>query len=331
MAFVDFVVYHDETEESPRDLALKIFYSVFIVRIQENMPCTIFINGNSGTGKSISGGLKMQQILMMLQGITDIKPYLDVMNVYTPFEYPQKIQKLLFDKDFKDINIICIHESRELVNAKKWQDFLTQSVASVNAMSRSVKRMITIFISQFIRDVSNDIRNTLDFYITMTRPRGMKSRMTIYKFWKDDRDPDRPRLCKRRLFGYIVNPKTGVRTPFCPTHFEIDMPEREIVETFELQDRLAKTEIIKKKTDKLINEMKRDIGIDVDRIDELVKYYSADPMRLAIIGRNTPGGFKVRPDTQKLHDMSNAHFKKFEVNLLKSLEKKGEVVNVPTE
>jgi hypothetical protein len=250
MKACDFVIKYNPATDTKKDITKKIFYSVFIKRLRAHKPCVIFISGDSGEGKSISGGLKLQEIFCELQGI-DFKKYLEVMNVFVPLQYPQKIDKLLFDKEYKDVNILCLHEAREVVKAKEWFSYLSQATADINAMSRSIKRIATIIISQFIRDVTTDIRYTINYYIKVYRPKGRKARLNIMVMWKDDTDLDHPKLRKRKIRGYLIYPN-GKYRPFVPKYFEVDMPDKEIVKQFETLDRESKSAIIRSKINKLI-------------------------------------------------------------------------------
>ena len=142
MAACDFVIRHDFATETPEALSKKILLSVIIGRLKHKKPAVIFFSGDSGEGKSYSA-LRFQEVLLELQGL-DIMDYFDVCNVMVPLEYPDKLSKILYDKKYKKINVICMHEAREIVRAKNWQSFLTQAIADVNAMSRAMK--IAVFI-----------------------------------------------------------------------------------------------------------------------------------------------------------------------------------------
>jgi len=216
MTFCDFVVKYDPEKETPVDLTKKILFSLIILRLRAHKPAVIFVAGESGEGKSFST-VSLEDTLLEMQGINLLDVFNDV-NVYTPLEYPKKLDALLFDKRLKKVNIITMHEAREVVKAKNWRSFLTSSISDINAMSRSVKRLAIFIISQFIRDVTTDIRYTMNFYVKAVRPRGKAARLYIFKMWKDDTDLEKPKLRKRKIMGYIVLP-SGKYQKYIPKYY----------------------------------------------------------------------------------------------------------------
>src|SRR3990172_1749681 len=116
------------------DVTKRILYSLIVKRIKHKKPCVIFISGDSGEGKSWSG-ISLQDIILETQGINLAEYFTDV-NIFTPLEYPKKLDRLLYNKELKKVNVICLHEAREVIRAKDWRSFLTQSIADVNALSR---------------------------------------------------------------------------------------------------------------------------------------------------------------------------------------------------
>lgn len=328
MAFCDFVVYHDITKDKEEELTRKILYSVLIKRLKAKKPAIIFIGGDSGEGKSYTA-ITLQLLLLELQGI-DIRKYFHAINVYTPIEYPEKLDGLLYDKELKKVNIICMHEAREVVKAKRWQSFLTQAISDVNAMSRSIKRLAVIIISQFIRDITPDIRYTLNYYCIVRRPKGKPARMYINVLWKDDRDLEKPRLRKRKLSGYIVDNK-GHYTRYIPQYIELKKPPEDLCKIFDKADFEAKTQIIRNKTIKLISEMKSELNLTSQKIEAIVKFYSDNPESLALIGRRWHGKFKLKPEARQIHELTKAEANRFETLLNEKFKEKGIIEVVKNE
>lgn len=320
MAFCDFVVKFDPSKDSSMDLTKRILYSIFIKRIKNKKPVRIFIGGGSGEGKSFAS-LRLQELLMEIQGI-DLKKYVNDINVYVPLEYPEKLDKLLNESRLKKINIVCIHEARDVIKAKLWYSFVNTAVSDINAMSRSVKRLITIIISQFIRDISSDMRYTLDFYVKASRPSGKKTRLYISVMWKDDRDLEKPKLRKRKLSGYIVNPD-GKYKRFIPTYLVMNKPDKEIVAEFEKQDYESKKKILNKKINELMNEMRKETGIGSNKVESMVDYYSENTKNLSKIGRRNKNGWSLKPEFRKMHDLSKDEAKDFATKLNEKLKEKG--------
>lgn len=319
---MDFVVDYDPAKDTSEEVTGRILKAVFLRRLKHKKPVIMFIGGDSGEGKSITA-LRIQQLLLALQGL-DIKEYLNDMNVYTPIQYPEKLKRLLFDERLKPVNIICMHEAREIIKAKLWYNFLNQAISDINAQARSVKRLMTIIISQFIRDISSDIRYTLNYYCKVSRPLGYgkKARLTIYVLWKDDRDLEKPRLRKRMLQGYLRYPN-GKYRKFVPTYLEVNLPPPEIIEEFEAQDYAAKANIIKRKIDTLIKDMEVELNVGTKKIDMIIEYYTRNEEMIKLIGKQTKKGFKLRPDFKDMHELTTIEADQFSRRLFTELEKKG--------
>lgn len=321
MAFCDFVVRFDPAKDTPEELTKRILYAVWVKRLKAHKPCVVFMGGDSGEGKSLSV-CRLQEIMFEVQGIEVSEQYFKAMNVFTPLQYPQKIDALLYAPELKKVNIITMHEAREVVKAKNWQSFLSQSVSDINAMSRSLKRLCVFVISQFIRDITTDIRYTLNYYCIVRRPKGKKPRVYINVMWKDDRDLEKPKLRKRKLSGYIVGPDGRWRR-FVPQYLEMSLPKKETVELFERLDYEAKAGIIRKKLDRLLEEMKADIGEQSRKVESMVEFYVKNPDNLNVIGKQYRGDWKLRPEAREMHDLSKGEAQRFEKLINEAMKKKG--------
>ena len=307
----DFAIRYDPEVDDAKSVFRKILYSVVVKPIKHKKPQVIFISGDSGTGKSLSAISLMDEVLDM-QGI-DIKDYFEACNIYTPLQYPTKVDAILFDKKLKKVNTLCMHEAREVVKAKNWASFLSTSVADVNAMSRSVKRLCTIIVSQFIRDITTDMRYTLNHYLKVKRYIGESyARVEWWVMYKDDRDLERPKIMKRKLNGYLIYPDGSYRL-FRPSHIRIKLPRKELIDLFEQQDRDSKASIIRSKLTRLINEMRDEAGLQNTKIIAMLQYYTEDLERLRAIGKRTSKGkWKLKKEVKEMHDISEDEFRQFE-------------------
>jgi len=317
MTFCDFVVRYDPAKETPADLTKKILYSLIILRLKAHKPAVCFVAGESGEGKSFST-ISLEDALLDMQGIDLLTVFNDV-NVYTPLEYPQKLDALLFDKRLKKVNVITMHEAREVVKAKNWRSFLTTSISDINAMSRSVKRLAIFIISQFIRDVTTDIRYTMNFYIKAVRPRGKPARLYISKMWKDDSDLEKPKLRKRRIMGFIVLPN-GKYQKYMPKYLELKKPRKELIDIFEKADYDAKVGIIKKKINRLMAEMKEDIGEQSNKIKAMVEWYVTNNQNIGLIAKRTKRGIITTAEFKEMHDLTDIEVKQFQKQLAEALQ-----------
>jgi hypothetical protein len=315
----DFAVRYDPRVDSPEDLTKRVLFSLFVKPIRMKKPRVIFVSGDSGEGKSYSA-IRLQEILCELQGIDVVRHFKD-MNVFTPLEYPKKLDRILNDRELRKVNIICMHEAREIIKAKDWHSFLTQSIADVNAMSRSIKRICFIIISQFIRDITSDVRYTLNYYVTLKRNRS-ETRMFIQRVWKDDRDLEKPKLRKRRIFGYVIYPD-GRRKKYMPEYLLVKKPNSVLLDMFDELDTKAKREIIRRKTNKLIEAMEMDLVGENSKIVGMVKWYVEHPEELNSVGKLRGGRFVLEKKFNEMHDLTNKEKLEFVKGLQRELKEKG--------
>lgn len=315
----DFAVRYNPETDSEFDIFKRIVNVTIIKRLYSKKPTICFLGGDSGEGKSMTA-LYLQWVISVIQNI-NLHKHVNDMNVYTPLEYPQKLERLLFNKDLKNINVLCMHEAREVVKAKNWNSFLNTAIADVNAMSRSVKRLVIMVVSQFIRDISKDIRYTLNYYMTITRNYGEPARLNWQVLYKDDKDLENPQLRKRKLRGYLILPD-GRYVGYSPAYFNIDLPPKDIIKEFEKSDLQSKKDIIRGKLNKLINEMELEQKAENSKIIGMVDYYTKNLELLGTIGkRNRIGNYNVTSEFQKLHDLTPQERKKFQTMLNDKLKK----------
>lgn len=319
MGYYDYVVKFNPKLETSEDLTKKILYALFIKRVKNKKPVVTFVGGDSGEGKSMTV-LRFIEILFEIQGIS-LKEHIDAVNVFTPLQYPQKIDRLLHEPSLKKVNAIAIHEAREIIKASNWRNFLNTAIGDVNAMSRSIKRLMFFIISQFIRDIDPSIRYTLTYYCTVYRPIGHKARVKINKIWKDDSDLQNPRIRKRRIKGLVIFPNGKTKKHF-PEYFEMNMPDKEICNKFDEYDTESKSGIIKKKLEKLIKEMEKDADINVNKIDKAIEYYTENEDRLNTVGKKIGKKWKTDKSIKEMMDLTETEFKDFESKLNKAIKEK---------
>lgn len=320
MAYYDYIVRFNPKIETSHDLTKKIFYALFIKRVKNKKPVVCFVGGDSGEGKSMTVE-RMIEILFEIEGL-NLKDYINEVNVFTPLQYPEKIDQLLNNKELRKVNAIVMHEAREVIKAGNWRSFLNTAIGDVNAMSRSIKRLMFFIISQFIRDIDPSIRYTLTYYCTAYRPIGHKTRVKISRIWKDDRDLQNPKIRKRKIKGLIIFPN-GRKKVHIPNYFEMSLPDKEIQRKFDEYDVLAKKDILKRKLDKLMKEMRRDLDLDEDdKIKGMLEFYTNDSDRLKSLGERRGKKWKVRKEIRVIHDLTELEFKEFEKQVNEKISEK---------
>ena len=316
----DFVVKYDPKTETGEDITKKVLNSIILRRLKFKKPAILFIAGKSGEGKTHTA-VRLQQLLLEILDL-DIREYLNDMNVFTPLEYPTKLDALLYDKRLKKIPIICSHEARDLVRSTNWRDFLTTSIADVNAMSRAVKRLCIMIVSQNFKDIAREIRLTINYYCKVTRPIGHKARLQIYTTYEDDRDLDKLKIMKRKLTGYLVYPN-GNWKKWTPKYLEVSRLDKDLAKILDTADANAKSGILKRKLNNLMVAMKKDIGQDTDKIKNMVEWYTEhDNENLNHIGTVKKNKVRISKTFKEMHDLDDKETATFETLLLTKLEEK---------
>jgi len=325
----DFAIKHDPATDSPTLIAKRIFRSIFLKRLQARKPVILGIFARSGEGKSFAA-LRLMELMCEEQGI-NFEENFDLMNVRDPAEYADKFEKILNSKkypEYKHINIICMHEAREIIRAKKWFELTAQAVSDVNALSREVKPLMIIIISQYLKDITKEIRLTLTHYAKVRRPNqsGAHSVMQINVVDEDDTDIETPYIYKRQVQGYLRMPN-GNYVKYRPD-FEMRLPSKNIVRMFRGADRESKMRLIIDKLSKIADLYRKDSG-DTDsskKILTMIDYYSANPERLKDIGKFHKGkkGYQLLPKVRELHGIDLTQAKKFEDEMTKIMKQQSE-------
>ena len=320
----DFVIRYDPEKDTGATILKKIVNSTIVKPIKSNKPRVVFVSGGSGSGKSETT-LFFQVILAKLFG-WDIKKHIDDINIYTPAQYSEKMQKLLYDKELKKVNVATIHEARMLVNAKDWQSFTSRSVAHVNAMSRSIKRIVFFIVSQYIRDISTDIRYTLNHYWRISREDGKPVKLYWDVMYSDERDLENVKLKKRKLQGYLVLPN-GKYQSFKPDYFEIPRCDKELRQIMEEADREAKRGIIEEQLQELFDQMNLKQNDKTEKLSKIAEWYIKSPDRLIQLGKlNQRKNWRIHKGAIDRHSL-----KKEEVPILEKMVEKMVKEQIPQE
>lgn len=316
--YIDFWVKYDPDKETPQQLTEKIFYAWLVRRLKKKKPAIMFIGGDSGEGKTHTA-THFMQVFLAAQGI-DIKDHLEAVNVFSPGQYSPKLQALLYEKELKKVNCICIHEARDLIRAKLWHTFVNMAISDVNAQVRAIKRLFVVILSQFIRDISVDIRYTINYYVKVERPmHENKCRARIYCMWKDDSNLEKPVLKTRRFNGFLMLPN-GKYKHWSPKYIEVPPLDKDIAKTIDRLDYEAKNEVLKRKLDKLMKVISIELGEDGKVVENLVQFFTEDVEALRLIGKRVGTKWKVNPAFKESHGLTTAEFKDFGKKLNEKLK-----------
>jgi hypothetical protein len=321
--YIDFIVPYSS---DPEELGSTIIEHITCNRLQAKKPSVIFLTGDSGEGKSYTG-LKILDIVNQYYGIDTIR-YLNDQVVYTPLEYTRKLDAILHDKEFKKVRILMIDEAREVIRAQLWYTFINRAIADCNAMSRRIKPLVLLIVSQFIKDIDSDVRRTLVYYGKCARPLKGRTQFELWRIWKDDSDIERPRLRKRRIKGYVKN--NGVYSTLIP-NFEVKIPPKKIVDIYEDQNFESKSKILRKKLEDLMKILDKELGHEFDKVNELVDFYLKRPDMLRMIIQRKRNRITVKQQFRKMHELTNIEIHEFEKLLIQRLADKGIVEIQKTE
>lgn len=319
----DFVVYHDFDSEPAELLTEKVLYSLFVKRLKANKPVIGAVIAKSGEGKSW-GLNKLFEVLMRIQGVDllENEDFFEVGSITNPLQYSPKIDKILRDKHYKKLNVVNIHDAGMLTEGN-WQSFLNLVISDVNNLSRKIKPMALFYLGQYIKTIGPKVRPTLTHYITFTRPLSGPSRMRIEIIWNDERDIEKPKLRKRAVSGFVVDPRDGSYQRFTPSYFEVSKPSKRIIELFDVLDYEGKEIFLKSKLDKLMGSLKAEIGDPGERVGVLVDHYAKNPDLLSSIARRGKRGWKMTKNFRDLHDLTVAEERLFQKKINESFKKDG--------
>lgn len=275
-------------------------------------PVIILFTGDSGEGKSYAALKVMESILP--EGVT-LVDVIEKVVAYTPLEYSQTINYVLFEA--KHLNVVLIDEAREVISAQLWHEFINRAISDVNALSRSVKPLVVLVVTQFIKDIDIKIRRTITFYAKCYRPLGGNTRMRLYRIWKDDYDLENPRLRKRPLTGYIK--KDGRYHKFITGDIVLKKPEKEATKIYERLNREKKTRLIRAKLDKILHQLEHEFEGEFKRVEQVAEWYASHRDVLRLILKRSRGKVTVDPEVKVLWNMNPSEFQEFEKRIVNKL------------
>ena len=237
---------------------------------------TVLIEGKTGSGKSMASIALAERIEEVLSKVTKRNIEFDVEKqvIYVPTEYSDKLDEWTKGKYAS----LVVDELRFLVPKAKWQSLLNQSIAETNAVIRSVKIKnsgyggVIIYNTQDISDITKDVRKTINYDITMSR-RSKRPHAYVYRFWLDKSNIEKPTLRVKKV-DFSVG---GIR-------FKIDkfipvLPSTPVRKRYEEISVEAKSRILRRKRETILNELRKEMGntstiqteLENDQLFEMIK------------------------------------------------------------
>lgn len=249
-------------KDAEKLLGNKFLQSLFEKWYEEQKKTTliVFIMGQSGAGKSTIM-LKLMYLFEKYACAKEGKEFNFDINqqiIYTPLEYGKKVENWIKSNYYT----LGIDEARFLVSARTWQNFLNRIITEVNATIRQIKYENSnncgiIFInSQDIKDVDKALRKTVKYliyvYIDSEGYRRIKIYETFYNLTDD-------KLYIKKLTintcDLIIQAKTKVLL------FE----DNELLKKYHKNIVEAKSQILRKKFEKLEHALKQELGETFDK------------------------------------------------------------------
>lgn len=264
----DYVV-HQKDEQTKITTIDRLEYA-FLERNRCKKNTLVVHTGLSSEGKS-TASLNIVDKILEKNGYNFLD-YMDDIIVYTPFEFPQKFNNILYEERLKNIPFLVVDDARFVISAKKWQSFLNQAISEVLSVSRAKKALTIFFNTQFLKDLDKDIRLLLNFWGECTRPLHQPTKVKYTTFYHDTRDPENIKVRKRKMKGLLVL-ADGRRIVDMPSNFIFSKLRPELLHLYEKKSFEAKGTLIKKRTEAMLEEMKKELGLS-NRIDALVEFYS---------------------------------------------------------
>lgn len=284
-------------------------YEAIIKHILKKKIIIIFIEGSSGEGKTMTSVALAEHLEKLFnkltgKGVSKFDPYLQV--IYTPKEYSTKI-----DAWTKNPYIcLVVDELRFLVPKVRWYSLLNQSIAEANATLRAVKIRhcgyggVLIYNSQDIGDISKDVRKTINLDIIVKRTSIVQGK--VFTFWQDKSNVEKPVLRLKRLSFNFEG------CEFKLDFFEMPMPSKEVARKVEELSVEAKSKILKKKRERILREIKRELGEIRDFAEELKQDEIFNMVKGLASWSKKKGIYFTRPNMRiicKIFDITPKEFK----------------------
>lgn len=317
----DFIVEWQGTSELTTQ---KIFYNLFVKKIKADMPCVICVTGKSGRGKS-SVALHLTDILFKQEGL-DFAQYVEHAVVGSIKDFGPKTKAILHDKELKKCFALIIDEARATVNSQDWASLVNRTVAMVNALSRAVKPLMIIIVAQSLKDVDRATRDTIDYYIKVTRTYGNPAKIKMYEFYVNDNDIDKPKTQKKIVRG-LVKQGNGKETIEL-RKIEFPKVRPEVWEPYKKAMIQSKNELLEAEFDKLaLALVDKHTDTHVQRIDNLIKFLWSNKYVLSQFAKFSFKKWKLNPEFVQNFNVTDTEKKDIEKRLkllsLKETNKEG--------
>lgn len=304
---------NEEQFKDDKFISQELLRSLTINRIKADKPSVILLTGESGEGKSATA-LRLATDILALQGI-EVREYLNDIIVYNPFEFAEKIDSILHDERLKKINVIILDEARGIVKAVAWNSFVNQAIADINAVSRGVKPLVIIIVSQDVGDIDRPTRKTIKYEFICSRPLHGKVRIHPVVFYKyrlrgsvekiELRYRNLKILVKSRLQSQSISPPVLV----------VDRVPDDIWAKYKESEVERKTKLIRNRTQKMVEKLKKEWSGEDSRVDKVYAALKEDTQKLSELTIVKRGYRRLNPDALEFVSWDKRELKELERKL----------------
>lgn len=292
-----------------------LFHLLYLSRVRKNKSSVVVFTGDPGEGKSFTA-LTVQDILYKKRKRDFAKFVLDAV-MMNPLDYAEKLPLILHEKHLRKVFAIHIDEARQVVGSGNWQSFLNQAIGHVNATARAVRALLIIIVTQDLMDIDKNTRRSIHYQFKCLRSGNVT--VTPYRFYKDDHDPEKPKLKKRRVVGTIV--KDGIAITIKPK-FVFSKTRPEIAEPYDKIMVSAKTDFLNKLMNKVIDKIRKDLQQnDYSRVYDLVDYFVKNQDVLKTMAGFKRKKWRLSTDTAQKFQLTTDQRRELERELNKRFEK----------
>jgi DNA replication protein DnaC len=317
-----------ETDEQANDdefVSKQLLRSLTLNRLEADKPSVILITGDSGEGKSKTA-IRVAHEILTMQGI-NIREYMDDIIVYNPFEFMNKVKAILTEERLKHINVFILDEARGIVGANSWNSFINQAIATVNAVSRGVKPLVIIIISQDVGDIDRSTRKTIRYEFICSRPLHdrVRIRPVIYYKYRARGSVEKMELRYRDMQVDVRAPT--VSNSWSPPILIVKQLEDDIWQIYKSQEKERKIKLIENKTNQMVSRLKKEWAGDESRVDKVYNALLENGDKLNEITILRYGRRRVNPDALEFSDWSKHEIKELETKLKSNRD--ASVVDIP--
>lgn len=313
---IKFVV---EFKDNIQETMANIFNHLITYEIKDDKPCVIAIVGKSGRGKS-SVALHITDKIFELNGI-NLEDYVTNIVINDIRDFGPKVRALLKEPHLKKPFALIIDEAKKTINSKDWNTLINQTVDMINSQSRAIKPMAIFILSQRWKDIDSTIRDSIDYYIPVSRPRGKPAKIRVYEIFEDDKDVEKPKMRKKTIKGQIKE-GSSYNTVYLK---EVEFPRvrKEVWEKYKKEMIDAKLEDLEHRFDALTKAVEEKYySKENARVTELTDYLVGNRELLFRYGHCTKKNkiWKLNKEAEQVLDLTPKQKKDLEVNLTNTLK-----------